>query len=425
MNRTGGLTGGLDCSACHRTYAPANSDSRGSIKLESLAAYIPGVAQQLKITISHPEGLRWGFQLTARFVNDGKMAGTFTPADDLTKVVCETGPNTGTPGPCDGGTNAYIEHSNAVRTTGATSYTYFITWNPPAQENGDIVFYYAGNAANGDGTNSGDRIYTGQTRISLSTSAGCPLNKRPSLRGVVNAAPHSGNIAPNAMVEIYGGDFQAGGLKRLVGPGDLGSGKFPTELSCIAVEIDGVRAPVYYVQQDQINAQAPTTTRTGPVNVVVIANPGRPNEMRSEAASITLQSLAPAFFTFDGKSIAARVAGQADVVANSSVVPGASPAKPGQIVSLFGSGLGVTNPAAQAGDIVAGLSPITGSYTLTIGGTQIAAADVQYIGLAPQSISGLYQINVKIPDGAADGDLPVVLAVGGVSSPNATIPVKR
>lgn len=425
VNRTGGIVGSTDCTACHRTFAPANSDPTGSVKLEGIAAYQPGVAQAIKVTISHPAGQRWGFQLTARFVTDGKMAGSFAPADDLTKVICDNGTNSGAPGPCTADVFAWIEHNNAVRTTGVTTYSYNVQWTPPATENGDIIFYYAGNAANGDGSLNGDRIYTAQTRISLSASASCSISKKPTLRSIVNAAPHAGNIAPNAMIEVYGADFQAGSRSRLVGAGDLGSGKFPTELSCIAVEIDGQRAPIYYVQQDQINAQVPTTTKTGPVNVVVIANPGRPNELRSDTGTVTMQALAPAFFTFNGKSIAARVAGQADIIADPAVVSGATPAKPSQLVSLFGSGFGLTSPSAQAGDIVAGLSPITGSYTLTIGGTQIAASDVQYIGLAPQSISGLYQLNVKLPDGLAEGDQPVVLTIGGVSSPAATIPVKK
>ena len=212
------------------------------------------------------------------------------PPDADTKVLCDNGTATGVPGPCQGNVFSWIEHANAVRTTPGTGHSYEFRWLPPAQENGDIVFYYAAAAANGDTTVAGDRIYTGQTRLALSASASCSISRRPTLRTAVNAGPHAGNIAPNAMVEVYGTDFQAGSRTRLVGPGDLASGKYPTELSCIALEIDGVRSPIYYVQQDQINAQVPNITKSGPISVVVVANPGRSNELR-EMSARSLSSL--------------------------------------------------------------------------------------------------------------------------------------
>ena len=49
-----------------------------------------------------------------------------------------------------------------------------------------------------------------------------------------------------------------------------------------------------------------------------------------------------------------------------------------------------------------------------------------YAGLSPGSISGLYQINIRIPANTADGNIPVILRIGGQSTQsNAIIPVKR
>lgn len=436
IKRTGVIDGGANCSACHRDNGPANSDPAGSVTLTGASAYVPGSMQLLHITISHPSQVRWGFQLTARFVSDGKMAGTFTPADDFTRVQCDDGSLRGSAGPCAPDQLAWIEHGGvggafpAQRTApGVGTYTYNVNWMPPENENGDIIFYFAGNAANGDGNLTGDHIYTNTFRISVSPTASCGLTKPPAIQRVVNAAPHAGAIAPNGMVEIYGSNFQNGSRTRNIGLGDLGPGPkfvFPTQLSCIAVEIDGQRAPVTYVQQDQINVQAPTSTKTGPLNLVVIANPGRPDEQRSVVATVTQQSYAPAFFTFDGKSIAAQQAGKADIVANPDVVPGAAPAKPGDIVTLYGSGFGFSNPVWQAGEVVSGLAPLSNSFTITIGGVQLAPSDILYGGLAPQLISGVCQFNVRIPASVADGDQPVIVTIAGVASPSgATIPVKR
>ena len=429
IKRTGVIDGDTNCSACHRTFAPANSDPAGSVTIAPVNPYVPGTPQTLRITVKHPQASRWGFQLTARFINGGGniMAGSFAPVDAETKVVCDDGSQRGSAGPCQPNQLQWIEHADAPRTSAGDGHTFTVTWTPPPDENGDIMLYFAGNAANGDGTNANDRIYTGTMRVPLSTEAACPMTKQPSVRNAVNAGSHAGPFSWNSMIEIFGSDFQAGSRTRIVGAGDFVNGKFPQALSCIAVEIDGERVPVTYVQQDQINAQAPTTAKTGPVTLRVIANPGRPNELRSEPATVTLSPGAPSLFTFGtSKSIAAQFAGTADVVADPSVVPGGKPAKPGDIVTLYGTGFGNTNPVWQAGEIATGQSPLTGSSTVSIGGTTLPASDVLYAGVSPQSISGLFQFNVKVPANAADGDLPVVITVNGASTqPGATIPVKK
>src|SRR5262249_28034708 len=93
IKRTGTIDGGTTCTACHRTFAPANSDATGSVTIDNLQPYVPGATQTIKITVKHPEAARWGFQLTARFVtgNGTVMAGTFAPADAETKVQCDDG----------------------------------------------------------------------------------------------------------------------------------------------------------------------------------------------------------------------------------------------------------------------------------------------------------------------------------------------
>jgi uncharacterized protein (TIGR03437 family) len=264
-------------------------------------------------------------------------------------------------------------------------------------------------------------------RIPLSQDAACSMTQRPQIRTAVNAGSHTGPFSSNSMVEIYGANFQSGSRTRLVSEGDLGSGVYPTVLACIAVEIGGVRAPVTYAQQDQINVQAPTLTATGPVTMVVVANPGKPNELRSDVASLTIQPAAPSFFTFGStNSIAAQFAGKADVVAAPNVVAGARPAKPGDIVTLYGTGFGATSPALQAGQIGSGQARLTDSVTISIGGVTLGPEDILYAGLSPQSISGLFQFNVRIPAAVKDGDAAVTITTKGVSTQaGATIPVLR
>jgi uncharacterized protein (TIGR03437 family) len=221
------------------------------------------------------------------------------------------------------------------------------------------------------------------------------------------------------MVEIYGKNFQTGSRKREAGPGDFKNGEYPTQLSCIAVEIGGKRAPVTYVQQDQINVQAPTDVE-GPVEVRVIAQ----NAYTSATLPVTIQPVTPTFFTFGAsKSIAARDAQTGNVIARPDVVAGAQPAKANQWITLYGTGFGPTDPAWQSGQIPNGQAQVSGTNSVLIGGQ---TATWNYIGLSPGSISGLYQINVQVPAGIPNGDQPVAAIIGGVRTQDgAFIPIQN
>jgi uncharacterized protein (TIGR03437 family) len=53
---------------------------------------------------------------------------------------------------------------------------------------------------------------------------------------------------------------------------------------------------------------------------------------------------------------------------------------------------------------------------LTIGGIAVSGEDLAYVGLAP-CCAGLNQVVAKVPANAPDGNLPVVLTINGMSSP--------
>ena len=110
------------------------------------------------------------------------------------------------------------------------------------------------------------------------------------------------------------------------------------------------------------------------------------------------------------------------MVANAAVVQGGKPAKPGDVITLYSTGFGPTNPAVAPGALATGITPTASPVTVMIGNLQ---AEVLYAGLSPNSISGLYQINVRVPASTPDGDIPVTASVGGAQSQSgATIPIK-
>jgi uncharacterized protein (TIGR03437 family) len=94
-----------------------------------------------------------------------------------------------------------------------------------------------------------------------------------------------------------------------------------------------------------------------------------------------------------------------------------TPAAPGEFVSLFATGFGATAPAFEAGQVPGVTAELTtDDVHVTIGGIEVPAEDIFYIGVAP-CCAGLYQLVVKIPPNAPNGNLAVVVTIQGRDSP--------
>lgn len=154
-----------DCSACHDTFHQANVGP-GSVSITgNPTIYEPGETYTLSITVQDPNRKRWGFQLTA-VDSHGLRAGKFIPLGSDTQIA-QTGI-----GAFD---RQYIEHSESGTFPGTKGgHTWDIQWTAPSADVGSVQFYAAANAANSDGTNQGDYIYT-TSAISESSSTSVTL----------------------------------------------------------------------------------------------------------------------------------------------------------------------------------------------------------------------------------------------------------
>jgi uncharacterized protein (TIGR03437 family) len=74
-----------------------------------------------------------------------------------------------------------------------------------------------------------------------------------------------------------------------------------------------------------------------------------------------------------------------------------NPARPGSRVVLFGTGGGETAPPSVAGEIapVDERRVLTNTFAVKVGNQP---ATVEYAGAAPALVSGVTQINIKLPD---------------------------
>ena len=98
---------------------------------------------------------------------------------------------------------------------------------------------------------------------------------------------------------------------------------------------------------------------------------------------------------------------------NGSVAGAGNPAARGEVVSLYGTGLGRVTPATPSGAAPVSLTNTVNPVVVTIGSKQVTA---DFAGLAP-NFAGLYQVNFLIPADVTPGsEVPLKLTVAGVDS---------
>jgi len=166
------------------------------------------------------------------------------------------------------------------------------------------------------------------------------------------------------------------------------TGKVTTELAGVKVFFNEFQAPILYAQSEQINVQVPWELAEQSSAKVHVEY----NGASTRTGIALLQPSAPALFPAQYDAVQGAIINQ-DGTRNSA----ANPAPAGSVVSIFGTGGGVTNPASVTG----GLAPTKPAVTLALPTTVLIdntlSAAVTYAGVAPPFISGLFQINFRIP----------------------------
>jgi uncharacterized protein (TIGR03437 family) len=235
----------------------------------------------------------------------------------------------------------------------------------------------------------------------------------PSISAVANAASFQPGISSGTWIALFGANLAL--TTRGWRNDEIVNGMLPTQLDGVSVTIDGKAAAVSFISPRQLNVQVPDDSVIGPVPVQVTAPQG------TTSATAPMQQFSPGLFTFDGTYVAAQHADYSDV-GKPNLLSGVTttPAQPGEVIILWGTGLGPSDPATPAGQLVTQAAPLANRATVLIGGEE---ADVQWAGI---SAAGLWQINVAVPGDLANGDATVVAEVGGVSTQsNALITIQR
>ncbi len=185
-----GVTGApseVNCTDCHFGGGP--NTGGGTLSITGLpATYTAGQEITVTVTISQSGRSRFGFELTA--INDGGNAAGTISVTDTTRTQELTGPNG----------RMYISHTAAgTNPTGAGTNSWSFKWTAPATSTGKVTFYAAGNAANNDGAQTGDLIYTTSASINPGQAAQPPV----TTVSAASFAP-SGPVAPLSIAAGFG-----------------------------------------------------------------------------------------------------------------------------------------------------------------------------------------------------------------------------
>src|SRR4051794_8544416 len=249
-------------------------------------------------------------------------------------------------------------------------------------------------------------IFSSELSTSLPHADSVPV----SVTAVTNGASFQPGIAAGSWVTIQGANLANTNPGRIWRGDEIVNGNLPTSLDGVSVMINNKPAYVYYVSPTQINVQAPSDGSVGPVTVVVTNNGSI-----TPGGTAQMQTFAPAFFQYSGTTyaIATRNPDNA-LIANPSAIPGTVAAKPNDVLILWGTGFGPTNPAVPAGTVVTGAPAVVTPPTITLNNS--ISAPVIGAALSPGS-AGLYQIAIQLPGNTPTGDVTIQASVGGFQSP--------
>lgn len=195
----------------------------------------------------------------------------------------------------------------------------------------------------------------------------------PVITAVVNAVSLGNALAPGTAVSLFGTNLPAS--------------------ASAGATVGGKAATVIFASSGQWSIVIPLSVPVGPTTIQI---------GNSVPFNITLAAYAPALVTNPPGSTTA-----AATHADSSLVTTTSPAAAGETITIFATGLGAVNSA----------NAVTAAVSATIGGVSAV------VNAAVLTQPGLYQVNVKVPQGLAGGNQNLVISVGGVNSPAVALPV--
>lgn len=259
---------------------------------------------------------------------------------------------------------------------------------PPAQVSGTVQFAYT------------------------ITAAGGPP---PTIASAVAASSGAPALAPNAWVEIKGSNLAPADRTRNWQSADFVNNRMPTQLDGVSVSVNGKPAYVSYISPAQVNILTPPDAlpETATVQVTV-------NGLTSAPFAVRGQAVAPSLFVFGAGPYVAATHADGALLGPLDLYTGLStPARPGEIITVYGHGFGSTSIPVTSGSATQS-GTLTAAPQFSVGGR---ACTVQFAGLVGP---GLFQFNLALPADLPEGDQSILASYNGLNTQvNARVSIKR
>ncbi len=304
---------------------------------------------------------------------------------------------------------------------------FFSTANFTASSTGVIDFtYHDSTTSNPDGTINDSyyhEYFTGNGAVRIGVGLPPRLGINVALRGPTFSSSSSApfldptGIVNNASNALFTTSITVGELVTIYGAnianGTARDATFPTTLNGVQVQVNGVAAPILSVNDCSgypcVTFMVPYET-SGTIAQIQLFNNGVGSNIVTAWVSIVVDAnnnvtagTAPGVFTIPATGLGYAAAQH---TTDFSTVTPDNPARPGEIIAVYLTGIGPVNPAVASG--APGPVPLANAVSnisVFIGGSQAATS---FVGLTPGAI-GLAQINLTIPTGLAAGDYTLEL----------------
>ena len=226
----------------------------------------------------------------------------------------------------------------------------------------------------------------------------------PIILSLANAASFQddGGCSPNAVVSLLGAGFVNMTSKSAQ------DSPIPTEVNGVRIKVDGGYQPVLFAGEEQVNFQCPALAPGDKFTLIVESSTGVSAPLNS-----TMRWARPGIFTLDatGKGQGAvLIANSATIAMPHSTTLPSQPAKGGEYISIYATGLGPVKLDVAPGQ-AAPLDKLANAKLVVDVLIDGKSVPVTFAGLAP-GYTGLYQVNAQVPATVVTRDaVPVQVVV--------------
>ena len=241
---------------------------------------------------------------------------------------------------------------------------------------------------------------------------------------VLNSASlATGPVAPGTLITIMGS-----GLSDAAEPAPDEGESLPKALGGAEVFFNGVKVPLLSISPTQVRAQVPYNVEGLSASLYVRTTHQDGKVTTTNAAAVKILPGTPGLFAFGGTEPRSGMVLHASANSRGPGAPVTSedPARPGELLIVWASGLGAINDGDAADQAIEGEpfhgpdAPVIHPVAAVVSGrpAEVVAASL------PQASIGIYEVRILLPaDLSSDSNTPLLISQEGHVSNTVTIPV--